>query len=181
MKLIINRNYSLSVEGTWGVSRFIDLKGISSFFSHFYSYPTPTNLNYFWGLGSILGFVFVLQIITGIFLTFNYSPLLDFANISVEFICRDVFYGWVFKYWHSIGASLIFLLLYMHIGKAIYFRSYRKVLLWFSGILLFFLTMAISFLGYTLPFGQMSLWGATVITNVLYCFCKVNKRVPMII
>lgn len=165
-----SNNIYISLEVKWGVSRFINLKGIDSLISHLYGYPTPSNLNYLWGFGSILGFLFVIQVITGIFLTFNYTSMIDFANSSVEFICRDVYGGWIFKYWHSLGASLIFLLLYIHIGKAIYFRSYRKTLLWFSGILLFFLTMGISFLGYTLPFGQMSLWGATVITNVFTSF-----------
>jgi quinol-cytochrome oxidoreductase complex cytochrome b subunit len=159
-----------SLEIFWGISRIISIKGIDTFTSHGYGYPTTTNLNYFWGLGSILGFLFVIQVLSGLFLTFNYTCLLDFANESVEFICRDVNSGWAFKYWHSIGSTLIFFILYIHIGKALYFRSYRKTLLWFSGILLFFLTMAISFLGYTLPFGSMSLWGATVITNVNFIY-----------
>jgi len=99
----------------------------------------------------------ILQITTGLLLSIHYSCTADCANNSVEYIIRDIEFGWFLKFAHSSGASLIFLFLYIHIGKGFYFRSFRKKLVWYSGLVIFFLMMGVSFLGYTLPFGQMSL------------------------
>jgi quinol-cytochrome oxidoreductase complex cytochrome b subunit len=109
----------------------------------------------------------LLQITSGLLLSIHYSCTADSANTSVEYIIRNIEFGWFLKFAHSSGASLIFLFLYIHIGKGLYFRSFRKKLVWYSGLLIFFLMMGVSFLGYTLPYGQMSLWGATVITNLI--------------
>lgn len=147
---------------------FFNVSLVKSLLSHGYSYPTPSNLNYFWGFGSLIGIMLLLQVISGLLLTLHYSSVSTLSNYSVEYIIRDVEFGWALKFAHSSIASLIFLFLYIHIGKGFYFRSFRKKLVWISGLVIFFLMMGVSFLGYTLPYGQMSLWGATVITNVFY-------------
>ena len=132
---------------------------------HLITYPTPININYFWGFGSLSGLCLVIQIITGIILSFHYVPEVTLAFNSVEHIMRDVNYGWLFRYVHANGASMFFFVLYVHIARGLYFQSYEKKHLWYSGILIFLLVMAAAFLGYVLPWGQMSFWGATVITN----------------
>lgn len=136
--------------------------------NHLIKYPTPQNLNYFWGFGSLAGLCLTIQLITGIFLNMFYLPYAIHAFETVEYIMREVNYGWLFRYIHANGASLFFLVIYIHIGRALYFRSYmQNLLLWYSGILIFALLMAVAFLGYVLPWGQMSFWGATVITGIL--------------
>lgn len=135
-------------------------------FDHIVTYPTPLNLNYFWGFGSLSGICLVIQIISGVILSFHYTPEISMAFNSVEHIMRDVNYGWLFRYTHSNGASIFFFVLYVHIARGLYFQSYAKKHLWFSGIAIFLLVMATAFLGYVLPWGQMSYWGATVITNL---------------
>jgi quinol-cytochrome oxidoreductase complex cytochrome b subunit len=142
---------------------------------HGISYPTPSNINYFWGLGSISGFLLSWQILSGILLAMHYSPEVSLAFNSIEKIIRDIPGGWLIRYCHSGGASMFFIVVYMHIGRAIYFKSYRKIVLWYSGIIIFLLMMATAFLGYVLPWGQMSLWGATVITNLFGAFPIVGK------
>lgn len=144
---------------------------------HGIAYPTPININYFWGFGSISGFLLVWQVLSGILLAMHYSPEVSLAYTSVEHIMRDVSYGWFIRYCHSGGASMFFIIVYIHIGRALYFRSYRKTVLWFSGILIFLAMMATAFLGYVLPWGQMSLWGATVITNLFGAFPIVGKYI----
>jgi ubiquinol-cytochrome c reductase cytochrome b subunit len=136
--------------------------------SHLLSYPTPINLNYFWSFGALAGVCFVSQVVTGIFLAMHYIPHVDFAFNSVEHIMRNVNYGWFFRYAHSNGASMFFICIYGHIFRGLYYSSNMKskALLWASGIIIFLLMMAIAFLGYVLPWGQMSFWGATVITNL---------------
>jgi len=131
-------------------------------------YPTPGNLTYSWGFGSLAGICLIIQILSGIFLSMHYNPHVDHAFNSVEHIMRDVNYGWFVRYTHSNGASMFFIVIYMHIARGVYYRSYKKPrhYLWFSGIILFILLMATAFLGYVLPWGQMSYWGATVITNL---------------
>jgi len=150
--------------------RFINLSLVSIASKHGIVYPTPSNLNYFWGFGSISGFLLVWQVLSGVLLAVHYSPEVSLAFDSIEHIMRDVSNGWLIRYCHSGGASMFFIIVYIHIGRALYFRSYRKVALWCSGIVLFLLMMATAFLGYVLPWGQMSLWGATVITNILGAF-----------
>lgn len=157
--------------------RLINNNFLSSLTKHGISYPTPTNLNYFWGFGSISGFLLIGQVLSGILLAMHYSPDVFLAYNSVEHIMRDVSHGWFIRYCHSGGAAMFFIIVYIHIGRAFYFRSYRKISLWFSGIVIFLIMMATAFLGYVLPWGQMSLWGATVITNLFGAFPIIGKYI----
>jgi ubiquinol-cytochrome c reductase cytochrome b subunit len=136
--------------------------------SHIINYPTPINLNYFWSFGSMAGLCLVIQLVTGIFLAMHYIPNIEFAFISVEHIMRDVNNGWLIRYLHANGASMFFIVVYLHIFRGLYYGSYifPRSLLWISGIIIFLLMMATAFMGYVLPWGQMSFWGATVITNL---------------
>jgi len=146
-----NKNYILS---------FVD--------SHIINYPTPINLNYFWSFGSTAGLCLVIQILTGIFLAMHYVPHVDFAFVSVEHIMRDVNGGWLIRYLHANGASMFFIVVYCHISRGLYYGSYMypRNFLWISGVVILLLMMATAFMGYVLPWGQMSFWGATVITNL---------------
>jgi quinol-cytochrome oxidoreductase complex cytochrome b subunit len=136
--------------------------------SHIINYPTPINLNYFWSFGSAAGICLIIQIITGIFLGMHYCPHVDFAFNSVEHIMRDVNNGWLIRYIHANGASMFFIVVYCHIFRGLYYGSYvyPREKLWISGVVIFLLMMATAFMGYVLPWGQMSFWGATVITNL---------------
>lgn len=141
---------------------------IFSFLKHLAEYKTPKNLNYFWNLGSIAGLALVIQIVTGIVLAMHYTPHVDHAFESVEKIMRDVNYGWLIRYTHAVGASMFFITVYIHIARGLYYGSYKKPreLLWHIGIVIFLVMIATAFMGYVLPWGQMSYWGATVITNL---------------
>merc|ERR1711935_802546 len=139
--------------------------------SHLQSYPCPLQINYFWNLGFLLGITIILQIITGIFLGLHYTSDLNSAYSSLFFLIREIYYGWCLRYFHSSTASFVFLFLFLHVVRAMSYGSYfYNPKTWFSGILLFLLLMATAFMGYVLPFGQMSFWGATVITNLLSPF-----------
>jgi len=131
--------------------------------------PQPTNINYLWNFGSLLLTCLVIQIITGVTLAMHYNPSIAEAFNSVEHIMRDVNNGWLIRYLHSNTASAFFFLLYLHVGRGIYYGSYRapRTLVWAVGTIILIAMMAIGFLGYVLPYGQMSLWGATVITNLI--------------
>jgi len=131
--------------------------------------PAPSNLSYLWNYGSLLGVCLGVQIVTGVILAMHYAPSIELAFSSVEHIMRDVHYGWLVRYLHANSASFFFIFVYIHIGKAIYYGSYRtpRVLLWSIGVLIYLFMIITAFLGYVLPFGQMSFWGATVITNLL--------------
>nr|YP_010946711.1 cytochrome b [Panesthia guizhouensis]WGO57442.1 cytochrome b [Panesthia guizhouensis] len=129
--------------------------------------PTPSNINSWWNFGSLLGLCLGIQIITGIFLAMHYCPNIEMAFYSVNHICRDVNYGWLLRTLHANGASMFFVCIYMHVGRGMYYGSYKFVQTWTIGVLILFLTMAAAFMGYVLPWGQMSFWGATVITNLL--------------
>jgi ubiquinol-cytochrome c reductase cytochrome b subunit len=131
--------------------------------------PQPSNISYLWNFGSLLAFCLAIQIITGVTLAMHYNPSVSEAFNSVEHIMRDVNNGWLIRYLHSNTASAFFLLVYLHIGKGLYYGSYRapRTLVWVIGTVIFILMMATAFLGYVLPYGQMSLWGATVITNLM--------------
>jgi ubiquinol-cytochrome c reductase cytochrome b subunit len=131
--------------------------------------PQPSNLSYLWNFGSLLAVCLVIQILTGAFLAMHYQPNVDFAFNSVEHIMRDVNNGWIIRYIHANVASFFFIFVYMHVGRGLYYSSYKspRVLVWSIGVIILILMMAIAFLGYVLPYGQMSLWGATVITNLL--------------
>nr|QIV24599.1 cytochrome b [Bifidoprionus rufus] len=129
--------------------------------------PTPSNISSLWNFGSILGLCLGIQIITGLFLAMHYCPNVDLAFNSVAHICRNVNYGWLIRTLHANGASLFFVSLYIHIGRGIYYSSYNLKETWLIGVTIFFVVMATAFLGYVLPWGQMSFWGATVITNLV--------------
>nr|YP_008475235.1 apocytochrome b [Candida corydali]AGS44527.1 apocytochrome b [Candida corydali] len=145
--------------------------------------PQPSSISYWWNVGSLLGLCLVIQIASGVFLAMHYSSNIELAFDSVEHIMRDVNAGWLIRYIHANGASFFFICMYLHIGKALYYGSYRspRVMLWVIGVIIFILTMAIAFMGYCLVYGQMSHWGATVITNLLSAIPFVgNDIVPFI-
>ncbi len=141
---------------------------IFSFIKHSADYRVPKNLNYAWNFGSMAGIALLMQIITGLFLAMQYTPHVKMAFDSVENIMRNVNYGWLIRYTHAVGASMFFATIYIHIGRGLYYGSYKspRELVWFFGIFLFVATMATAFMGYVLPWGQMSYWGANVITNL---------------
>jgi ubiquinol-cytochrome c reductase cytochrome b subunit len=138
----------------------------------FVSYPTPKNLNYMWTFGAILSFMLVAQIVTGIVLAMHYTPETSLAFASVESIMRDVNWGWALRYAHANGASMFFLAVYIHIARGLYYGSYKepREVLWILGVVIFLVMIATGFLGYVLPWGQMSFWAATVITNLFSAF-----------
>ncbi len=147
--------------------------------SHIINYPTPINLNYMWSFGSAAGICLVIQIITGIFLAMHYTPHVDLAFSSVEHIMRDVNNGWLIRYIHANGASMFFIVVYCHIFRGLYYGSFMhpRQNLWCSGVTIFLLMMATAFMGYVLPWGQMSFWGATVITNLFSAIPVVGKSI----
>jgi len=142
-------------------------------------FPTPKNLNYWWTFGGILATFLVLQIITGIILAMHYTPDTGLAFESVEKIMRDVNYGWLLRYAHSNGASMFFLAVYIHIFRGLYYGSYKapRELVWLVGLIIYVAMMATAFMGYLLPWGQMSFWGATVITNFFSAFPVVGDPI----
>nr|QHD19801.1 cytochrome b [Afissula sp. XL-2019] len=129
--------------------------------------PSPSNISLLWNYGSLLGLCLMIQIFTGIFLSMHYCPNIEMAFNSVSHICRDVNFGWLMRTLHANGASLFFICIYIHVGRGMYYSSYNLINTWMIGVLILFLTMATAFLGYVLPWGQMSFWGATVITNLV--------------
>nr|YP_009240120.1 cytochrome b [Trichiosoma anthracinum]AMN87272.1 cytochrome b [Trichiosoma anthracinum] len=129
--------------------------------------PTPSNITSMWNFGSLLGLCLMIQLITGIFLSMHYSANIELAFSSVIHICRDVNNGWIMRLMHANGASFFFICIYLHIGRGMYFGSYHYLNTWTTGTLILFMVMAAAFMGYVLPWGQMSFWGATVITNLL--------------
>ena len=133
-----------------------------------HEYPTPKNLNYWWNFGSLAGIVLVVMLVTGIVLAMHYTAHVDLAFGSVERIMRDVNYGWLIRYIHMNGASMFFIIVYIHMLRGLYFGSYQapRELLWMIGVFILLAMMATAFMGYVLPWGQMSFWGATVITNL---------------
>jgi ubiquinol-cytochrome c reductase cytochrome b/c1 subunit len=145
----------------------------------FVDYPTPRNLNYWWTFGGILTFLLAAQIVTGVILVMHYTPHADMAFSSVEHIMRDVNYGWLLRYLHSNGASMFFFAVYIHMFRGMYYGSYKepREVLWILGVIIYLLMMATGFLGYTLPWGQMSFWGATVITNFFSAIPLVGESI----
>ncbi|MCC7272696.1 MAG: cytochrome b N-terminal domain-containing protein [Alphaproteobacteria bacterium] len=153
---------------------------VFSFMQHeLHEYPTPKNLNYWWNFGSLAGIVLVIMLVTGIFLAMQYTPHTDHAFDSVERIMRDVNYGWLIRYVHMNGASFFFIVVYIHIFRGLYYGSYKapRELLWILGVVILLLMMATAFMGYVLPWGQMSFWGATVITNLFSAVPLVGESV----
>ena len=153
-----------------GLLRWIDdrLPVVSMAYNHGIAYQTPRNLNYFWNFGSLAGIMLVLQIVTGVVLVMQYTPNTLMAFDSVERIMRDVNYGWLLRYAHANGASMFFIVVYIHMFRGLFYGSYKapRELLWMLGVVILLLMMATAFMGYVLPWGQMSFWGAQVITSL---------------
>ena len=161
----MSENYVPSSKfGKW----FNDRLPLLTLSKHLTDYPTPKNLNYWWTFGGILTFCLITQIVTGLVLAMHYIAHADMAFGSVEHIMRDVNYGWLIRYIHANGASMFFLAVYIHIFRSLFYGSYKspREIIWIIGIIIYLLMMAAAFLGYVLPWGQMSFWGATVITNL---------------
>nr|YP_009338607.1 cytochrome b [Chloronia mirifica]ANT70544.1 cytochrome b [Chloronia mirifica] len=129
--------------------------------------PTPSNISAWWNFGSLLGLCLIIQILTGLFLAMHYTANIEMAFSSITHICRDVNYGWLLRTLHANGASFFFICIYLHIGRGMYYGSFKFIHTWMIGVLLLFVVMGTAFMGYVLPWGQMSFWGATVITNLL--------------
>ncbi|GAB5389780.1 MAG: cytochrome b/b6 [Alphaproteobacteria bacterium] len=140
----------------------------SMMYAEYAAFPTPKNFNYFWNFGALAMVILVTMILSGIVLAMHYTPHTDYAFASVERIMRDVNYGWLIRYIHMNGASMFFIVVYIHMLRGLYYGSYKapRELLWMLGVVILLLMMATAFMGYVLPWGQMSLWGATVITNL---------------
>ena len=161
--------------GKW----FNDRLPLLSLSAHLREYPTPRNLNYWWTFGGILTFCLISQIITGVVLGMHYVAHADMAFNSIEHIMRDVNYGWLIRYTHSNGASMFFLAVYIHIFRSLFYGSYKspREIIWILGMLIYLLMMATAFMGYVLPWGQMSFWGATVITNLFSAIPLVGESI----
>ncbi len=165
-----------SKEVSWLNSRLPILSAVENALK---KHPYPKNLSYWWNFGSIAGIALLVQILSGLFLAMHYVPNTKLAFESVEHIMRDVNYGWLIRYIHAVGASMFFVALYAHITRGLYYGSYRapREVLWWVGIIIFLLTMATAFMGYVLPWGQMSFWGATVITNLFSAIPVVGESI----
>jgi quinol-cytochrome oxidoreductase complex cytochrome b subunit len=166
----VGASQSAPANGYGRLIRWIDYRlPFVSFLEHeLNEYPTPRNLNYWWNFGSLAGIVLVVMIVTGVVLAMHYTPHADLAFDSVERIMRDVNYGWLLRYIHMNGASMFFLIVYIHLFRGLYYGSYKypRELLWILGVVILVLMIATAFMGYVLPWGQMSYWAATVITNL---------------
>jgi ubiquinol-cytochrome c reductase cytochrome b/c1 subunit len=168
---------------TWNnpIIKWIDYRlPVFSFMHHeLVGYPTPRNLNYWWNFGSLAGIVLVIMIITGIVLAMHYTPHVDYAFLSVERIMRDVNYGWLIRYVHMNGASFFFICVYIHMFRGLYYGSYKapREILWMVGVFIILAMMATAFMGYVLPWGQMSFWAATVITNLFSAFPLIGEPI----
>jgi ubiquinol-cytochrome c reductase cytochrome b/c1 subunit len=167
--------------GVGRLIRWIDYRlPVFSFLEHeLTAYPTPVNLNYWWNFGSLAGIILVIMIVTGVTLAMHYTPHADLAFDSVERIMRDVNYGWLLRYIHMNGASMFFLIVYIHMFRGLYYGSYKypRELLWILGVVILLLMIATAFMGYVLPWGQMSYWAATVITNLFSAVPIVGEKV----
>ena len=161
--------------GKW----FNDRLPLLTLANHLTDYPTPKNLNYWWTFGGILTFCLITQIITGLILAMHYVAHADLAFGSVEHIMRNVNYGWLIRYIHANGASMFFLAVYIHIFRSLYYGSYKspREMIWILGMIIYVLMMAAAFMGYVLPWGQMSFWGATVITNLFSAIPFVGESI----
>ncbi len=163
-----------------GIEKWLDKRlPIVRFGADFMEFPTPKNLNYWWTFGAILAVCLVIQIVTGIVLAMHYTPHTSMAFDSVEHIMRDVNYGWLLRYIHANGASMFFLAVYIHMFRGLYYGSYKepREVVWMLGVVIFLLMMATAFMGYVLPWGQMSYWGATVITNLFSAIPVVGESI----
>ena len=170
-----------SLSATSRIIRWIDyrLPFVAMLQHELYEYPTPRNLSYWWNFGSLSGIMLVVMIVTGIFLAMQYTPHADLAFDSVERIMRDVDYGWMMRYAHMNGASMFFALLYIHMFRGLYYGSYKqpRELLWILGVIILILAIMTAFMGYVLPWGQMSYWAATVITNLFSAIPLIGQSI----
>jgi quinol-cytochrome oxidoreductase complex cytochrome b subunit len=170
-----------SLSATSRIVRWIDyrLPFVAMLQHELYEYPTPRNLSYWWNFGSLSGIMLVVMIVTGIFLAMQYTPHADLAFDSVERIMRDVDYGWMLRYAHMNGASMFFVLLYIHMFRGLYYGSYKqpRELLWILGVIILILAIMTAFMGYVLPWGQMSYWAATVITNLFSAIPLIGQNI----
>nr|FAA04208.1 TPA: cytochrome b [Holtodrilus truncatus] len=141
----------------------------------FIDLPAPINISIWWNYGSLLGLTLIIQTISGIFLTMHYTPNMDMAFMSVMHISRDVEWGWMIRYIHGNGASMMFLFMYLHMSRGLYYMSYSLMETWNIGVIIYVLTVATAFMGYVLPWGQMSFWAATVITNMMTTIPYIGK------
>nr|YP_010338823.1 apocytochrome b [Glaucosphaera vacuolata]UNJ18773.1 apocytochrome b [Glaucosphaera vacuolata] len=159
--------------------QFLKRPLISVLNDHLVAYPTPISIHYGWNFGFLASICLIIQILTGIFLAMHYTPHVDLAFASVEHICRDVNYGWALRYIHANGASFFFITVYIHIFRGLYYGSYLhpRQYVWVIGVIIFFLMIMTAFIGYVLPWGQMSLWGATVITNLVSAIPLVGNSI----
>ncbi len=168
-----------------GIERWLDDRLPIVRFSkeHLMDYPTPRNLNYWWTFGAILVFMLAVQIITGVILVMHFTPHVDLAFASVEHIRRDVNYGRIIQGTHAVGASMFFAAVYIHIFRGLYYGSYKapREVIWMLGVILFILLMATAFMGYVLPWGQMSLWGATVITGIFSALPVIGEPIQTLL
>ena len=174
----------MPVTGTGRASRIIRwidyrLPFVAMVEHELHEYPTPRNLSYWWNFGSLSGIMLVVMIVTGIFLAMQYTPHADLAFDSVERIMRDVDYGWMLRYAHMNGASMFFALLYIHMFRGLYYGSYKqpRELLWILGVIILILAIMTAFMGYVLPWGQMSYWAATVITNLFSAIPLIGQNI----
>ena len=163
--------------GKW----FNDRLPLLSLSAHLREYPTPKNLNYWWTFGAVLTFCLIAQIVTGIVLGMHYVAHADMAFDSIEHIMRDVNYGWLLRYMHANGSSMFFLAVYIHIFRSLFYGSYKspREVIWITGMIIYILMMATAFMGYVLPWGQMSFWAATVITNLFSAIPLVGESITM--
>ena len=170
-----------SLSATSRIIRWIDyrLPFVAMLQHELYEYPTPRNLSYWWNFGSLSGIMLVVMIVTGIFLAMQYTPHAELAFNSVERIMRDVDYGWMLRYAHMNGASMFFALLYIHMFRGLYYGSYKqpRELLWILGVIILILGIMTAFMGYVLPWGQMSYWAATVITNLFSAIPLIGQSI----
>jgi ubiquinol-cytochrome c reductase cytochrome b/c1 subunit len=168
-----------------GFERWLDVRLpiVRMMHDQFVSFPTPRNLNYWWTFGGILMLCLVVQILSGIVLVMHYTPHTSMAFASVEHIMRNVEYGWLIRYIHQNGASMFFIAVYIHIFRGMYYGSYKepREVLWILGVIIFLLMMATAFMGYVLPWGQMSFWGATVITNLFSAIPLVGNTITSLL
>ena len=154
---------------------------IFSSLKHLAEYEAPKNLSYAWNFGSLAGLALIIQIVTGLFLAMQYTPHVAYAFESVERIMRDVNFGWLLRYAHAVGASMFFVVVYLHIARGLFYGSYKspREMVWFVGIIIFIAMMATAFMGYVLPWGQMSFWGAKVITNLFSAFPLIGEDIVL--
>nr|YP_011004287.1 cytochrome b [Ctenophthalmus yunnanus]WPS93675.1 cytochrome b [Ctenophthalmus yunnanus] len=141
--------------------------------------PTPSNISSWWNFGSLLGLCLIIQMITGLFLAMHYTANIDMAFSSISHICRNVNYGWLIRTMHANGASFFFICIYLHVGRGMYYNSYNLHETWLIGVMILFLVMGTAFMGYVLPWGQMSFWGATVITNLISAIPYLGNSIVM--